>query len=548
MTQNFLFVFTLFVATQAFSTGPIQLKSQMALTTATTPQIFSADLKDGFHFNDKAPNSLNVDGREILAGSLKDRHIEFKVPKQYKNAEATLYVCDDSITFCETHHISIKGKNQKLTDLKNAKKKGSTDAAGFMEGDLKKALVIAKKKNQLVLLDFSARWCPGCIRYEKEVFKTAEFKKLTKNTVKVKIDVDQFENFPLSEKYNILGIPTFIVVNADQIEVDRLMDFQTLDRLKPFFETLEKDPTPLNQLMSLSSTDPKVRLQIGRRLFAGGLFSESIPYLENVTPVPPELLAAQVSRAQELFAKDPTKKKEYVEELRRAVKLEKESSRSLSWRVELLSHLDTKTADDQKIAAEGIVLADQLLKDPEALKRAVANESLGEFTGFEKLLVAQYKADLVESSGAPSDQSLKAWQQAADIGKEYHIPASRTGPALRYLLILSQAQMWAEARFLSQEILKFDPSNSDIERRQLKFLLAEKKFSEAQKLAEKLLPLAEGRIQFLIVDALAKAYIGAEQKDSAKSLLTAYLARPEIQMEKMSGTKKNLEGLLKTLQ
>ncbi len=548
MTRNFLLILTLFAANPSFSQTSAQLKSQPALTTSTSPQLFSADLKEGFHFNDKAPNNLNIDGHEITASDFKARHVQYQLPKKYDNAQATLYVCDDAITFCETHHITVKGQSSKLFILNPAKKIGTMDSNGFIEDDLKKALFAAKKKHQLVLIDFAARWCPGCVRYEKEVFKTSEFKKITKNFIKLKIDIDQFENFPLSEKYNILGIPTFVVVNADQIEVDRLMDFQTLVQLKPFFETLEKDPTPLSQLMSQQPMAPKTQLEIGKRLYAGGRFSESIAYFEKVTPPPPELLGAEVSHAQEIFTKQATKKKEYTDELRRALKIENDTTRSLSWRVELLSNLDSKSPEDQKIAFDGIALADQWLKNPEVLKGALKYESLGEFTGFEKLLVAQYKADLIEASGATEDLVLKAWQEAARIGQNYHIPASRTGPSLRHLLILSQAHMWQEAQKLSEEILKFDPSNSDIKRRQLKFLLGEKKFLEAQKLGEKLLPTAEGRIQFMIAESLAKAYIGSEKKDSAKNLLTAYLARPEIQSEKMSGTKKSFEGLLKTLQ
>ncbi len=548
MTQTLILLLTLLATPHSFSRASAELKSQKALTTTINPKIFSADLKEGFHFNDKAPNHLTIDQKEVSAITFKARHLEFQFPKKYNTAEATLYVCDDAITFCETHHLPIKGESQKSVSTQTDKKVSRLDAAGFIEGDMKAALQKAKTKHQLILVDFSARWCPGCVRYEKEIFKTAEFKKMTKNFIKLKVDIDQFENFPLSEKYNILGIPTFVVLSADQIEVDRLMDFQTLDRLKPFFETLEKNPTPLSQMMTQVSNEPKTQYEIGKRLYAGGHFAESIPYFEKVLPAPTELIGARVSSVQELFGKDPTKKKEYLAELRNALKVEKDSTRSLGWRSEILNNLEVKTAEDLKIVNEGAALADHWLKDPAALKDALKTESVGEFAGFEKLLVAQYKAELIEASGATPELSLKAWQEAVSIGQEYHIPASRSGPALRYLLILSQAHRWSDAQNLAQEILKLDPANSDIERRQLKFLLGEKKFLEAEKLGEKLLPKAEGRLQFLIAESLAKAYIGADKKDSAKSLLTVYLARPEIQTEKMSGPKKNLEGLLKSLQ
>ena len=168
-----------------------QIKSQDALTTSVKEKSFSADLKEGYHFNDKAPNSVTLKTQEttqqIRPAQIKTRHIDFNLPKEFKAATAALYVCDDAITYCETHHLSLKGPLEKNIGSTDLKKHGSIDRAGFIAGDLQKALKLAKAKNQLVLMDFSARWCPGCVRYEKEVFTDPRFKKLTKNFVKIKI-------------------------------------------------------------------------------------------------------------------------------------------------------------------------------------------------------------------------------------------------------------------------------------------------------------------------------------------------------------------------
>ncbi len=529
MTLNIL-ILTILFSSPAFA----QIKSKDALTTSTHSGSFSATLKEGYHFNDKAPNAVTTNKQEIMPAKLTARKIEFQFPQEIESASAALYVCDDAITFCETHHVSLKGSIPKQMGSTALKKNGSLDKAGFIEGDLQKALKIAKSKNQLVLIDFSARWCPGCVRYEKEVFLDPRFKKLTKNLVKLKIDVDQFQNFPLSEKYKISGIPAFVVINAKEEEVGRLLDFQTIDFLYTFFNNLQSEPT----------TDR----ERGQRLYAGGKFSESISFLEKVTPPPPELIGARVISAQENFNKDASTKSLYSDVLRKALKQETASTRSLAWRAELLRLIDSKSPEAKSLTEEGLKLATDLINHPETLKAAIKNDMLGEFTGFEKLLVAQYKADLIEASQAPPESALKAWKEAAQVGAEYKIPGSLTGPSLRYLLILSQAKLWPEAEAQAKKILKFDPTNSDIQRRRLKFLLAENNFTEAQRLGEKLIPTAEGRLQFAIAESLAKAYIGLGKKESAKRLLTGYLARPEIQNEKMAGSKKSLEGLLSSLQ
>ena len=63
---------------------------------------------------------------------------------------------------------------------------------------------------------------------------------------------------------------------------------------------------------------------------------------------------------------------------------------------------------------------------------------------------------------------------------------------------------------------------------------------------------SQNRVVALFRDRLGYEF-GGNREDRVNSnveedLLTAYLARPEIQNEKMSGAKKSLEGLLKSLE
>ena len=99
-----------------------------------------------------------------------------------------------------------------------------------------------------MLVDFGARWCPSCVRLEDEIFGTTRFKNMTKDFVKVKIDVDRFENTVVSEKYSVKGIPTLLVVNSDAQEISRMVDFQTLDVWNSFFSSIKADPLSLSKL------------------------------------------------------------------------------------------------------------------------------------------------------------------------------------------------------------------------------------------------------------------------------------------------------------
>lgn len=537
-----LFMFLIGPSTLATSG---KMKSADALSTGSTAQAFKGQLKAGFHFNDKAPNQLIVDGKEILPKKLSAQSIEFQLPSQYEKATAALYVCDDAVTVCEIHNIEIKGNsNKKISTFKNSMTKKPKKSHGFIQDDLGAALKEAKEKNKLVLIDFSARWCPGCVRYEKEVFTTQEFQKSAKDFVKVKIDVDRFENFDLSEKYKIVGIPTFVFVNADEKEIDRLVDFYPIEKLKPLLASVLADPTPMSDLLAQKNLkDPAMRLKIGKKLFASGQYARSLDFLGTIQPEPPELLFAKISLAQENYKNDETKKDALIKELRAALSVDPESTRSLSWRLELMGLLDSKSEEVKKLSNEGQKLAEALLADSQKMQVAIATDYIGDFLGYERLLVALYKAEL---TAATSDASA-AWASAADIGASYKISPKKTGPAMRYLSALRSAKRLKEAESYAQQILKFDPQNEDIKRRKMDILLAQEKFKEAASLGEKIIHQAVGRNQFMVAEGLAKAYIGLKKTDSAKRLLTAYLSRPEIQTDKMKSFRKKMDDLLKKI-
>lgn len=525
-----------------------QQKSAGALTTELKADFFRGQLKEGFHFNDKAPNQIMAGSTTIKPQSLKTREIDFKLPKNLKSAQAQLYVCDDAITFCETHKVAIGSeKSAPTSSVSNGSaKKGTTDRFGFIHDDFKKALSQAKKKKQLVMIDFSARWCPGCIRYEKEIFPTRAFKNATEKLVKLKIDVDLFDNFELAEKFDIKGIPTMVIVNSDGDEVSRLVDFHFNENLKKFISATIANPLPMKEL--LLREDPALKTQLGLRLVASGQWQKAVEILSKIQPPPPELLYAQVSLAQENFEKDPQAKLAYAQELRSALLKEGDSSRSIGWRAELLKLIDTQTEEAKKILYEGRFLADSLLKDSELMKRATKNDFVGEFMGYEGLLVGMYKADLIEAAGLGSKEVIEAWEQAAELGKAYKIPPKKSGPALRYLIVLTAAKKYSEAEAWADQILKGDPQNIDVKRRKMKILLAQNKFEETEKIGEKIIDRAEGRNQFWVAESLAKAYIGGKKMHPAKRLLTAYLGRAEIQTDKMKSVRKSMEELLKSVE
>ena len=102
--------------------------------------------------------------------------------------------------------------------------------AGAQEGrwltDYKAAVDQAKTDNKNLLLDFTGSdWCPWCIRMDKEVLDTKEFKDYAaKNLVLVLVDFPQHKQQPqkvqdqnndLQKQFGADGFPTFVLVDKD---------------------------------------------------------------------------------------------------------------------------------------------------------------------------------------------------------------------------------------------------------------------------------------------------------------------------------------------
>lgn len=501
-------------------------QSGQALTWDVSKTKIEAKLSAGFQFNEKAPNQLLTDGAVVKPSKFGPRTVTFE-DLQNPMGKVTLFVCDDQKTFCERHEKQIGQGTNSGTPMSSAKSWEAGSA--FWKG-----LERAKKSGRLVLVDFYARWCPGCVRFEQEIFGTREFKALTADLEVIKVDLDIFENQVLAEKYGVKFIPTLIVMDNQGREIDRLVDFQPMGKLSAFVRAAKEDPVPLDVLLSGGKILPTERLQKGRRLVSAGRFRPALDLLKDVSPRPREYFEALVGLSQDASKSDQRKA------LKDAIEAYPKSFQSIAWRTNLLELIEDPE-EKKKVFSEGNALTNEWLKNPESLLRLSKEESFGEGVGFERMYVAIAQAEMAEASGLANSE--RVWREVAVLSDSLKIPTSKRGASMRRLVVLVQAKEFEKARRLAEALLKADPENPELQRRLLRILVELERFPAAIAIGKKALQGSYGRNEIWVAEQLVKAYLGQGQKVEAKKLLDEYLSRPEVSFPNMKSTKTNLENL-----
>ena len=544
--------------------------AEMKSAHAVHPQILKTEstllvqVDTGFHVNELAPVGIFYGKDRVAPTSINAHEARFAI-KPKTAAIASLYVCDDPLTVCEKHDFIIS-ENLTLHSgtafIKTLADVDAVDAKEFKKNyDEQFAHLLRSAKNQqkLVMVNFTARWCPGCQRMKKEVLSTKEFKQLESKFLNMVVDVDTAGSIKLKERFAVKGIPTFILVSSDGDELDRIYDYVPISAMQKWVETVSREPISLKQLKEKSDKgDLTARRKVAENYFAQFNYSEAWNLFKTLPePWNQNIYISQIeSLARTLQDKStPENTAALIKAYEDALAHYNDTLKSLGWRREYAALLKGKDDEKRKkLLKEGIALVEKMQNDRTTFTKAMREEFLGEMQGFELFYLAWDRAELIAEEQA-ADAKTKdvihpkvkaAWRAAARLGEKSRMPQAGLGPAIRYISVLKRGGELPKALAQVEALIRQEKDNGDLLRRKVDILMEMKKYAEAEQAATNALPKSYGRNEVWCAAQKAKAMIELKKKDEAKKLLQTYLERSEIKQGVWTSEKTELEELLKS--
>lgn len=124
-------------------------------------------------------------------------------------------------------------------------------AAGLAQAaaaTLDAALAEAQKRNAPVLVDFTAPWCYSCYYMAKNVLTGPEWQKVEREVVVLLLDADSPEGAAAREKFKVKSLPSYVVLNAQGLELGRISAERTRAQFYPELAAITGRNTALEVL------------------------------------------------------------------------------------------------------------------------------------------------------------------------------------------------------------------------------------------------------------------------------------------------------------
>lgn len=194
----------------------------------------------GEHVAREAPADLslswsgNVLRFELLGAQVEDGVVVPGLVPGALTGALRVSVCDDGGTTCRLVDLALEAeipeiKRGRVSVQASAKAVSDVDAHSpyriDAETTFNDASARAAAEGKLLLLDFTAVWCPPCNLMSAEVFDAPERSPVLERYQLAALDVDDPSSWNIKSRYAVTGYPTVIAARADGTEVSRFVGY-----------------------------------------------------------------------------------------------------------------------------------------------------------------------------------------------------------------------------------------------------------------------------------------------------------------------------------
>lgn len=473
----------------------------------------------GFHLNEKAPSRL------VETATKKTIMPEKKAAKEFvfslKNTESKdffleYFVCDDARTTCERHRDGLTIENTKLI----IKKAPILTAIKLdsQASDLDEAMTRANKEKKLLLVDFSAPWCPACLRLETEVFPEIKFQKSLQNFVMLTLNLDLEKNKDLVSKYKVNVIPTLIIMDAHGNELSRIVDFHTTEEMVALMSAASSNAAhtkSYEQHLTLAQKGDIASMKhLAKRSSEMFNLKEASTWFKKLNE---QSLLAAAADIGSIDSKDTTA---LTFAYKKYISLYPESFDSIVWRIELARVLlENKENKKQALTLldENIVLINKALNDKKIQEKLFRETAQGLFTSFEKEELYSKLLDTAEAAEnvTISSSALKSLQQTL---AQHPLKATHSGEVLMAIDYMKAAKMNSEVANWFELLMASNPLSDLYPRKLARFYFQLKDYTRALPVAEKAVSLGKS---YLFFDYLILAEVQKALGNKAAAAATA---------------------------
>lgn len=162
------------------------------------------------------------------------------------------------------------------------------------------AIAVAAQQRRAVVVLFTAEWCPTCQQLRREVLDTGAGGFLSDRALAVRYDFDAPNTGPLVKRFNVISLPTLLVLRSDGSEVGRIEGYEDKKSFSADVNLLLDGRDPLIECQARlvkNRADVKSLFCVGKGLIDRGRSDEGMPLLEEVLVRDPQNTAKVSDRA-----------------------------------------------------------------------------------------------------------------------------------------------------------------------------------------------------------------------------------------------------------